>query len=66
MADIAASVLARLKNKAKESGFAQIFTTELHGKKVLRMCTIHPETTESDIAATMKYLIQTKAVRKAG
>lgn len=39
-----------------ESGFAQIFTTELQGKKVLRMCTINPETTEEDIRDTIKRL----------
>lgn len=37
-----------------ESGFAEIFTTELRGKKVLRMCTIHPETTEKDISDTIE------------
>ena len=37
-----------------ESGFAEIFTTELHGKKVLRMCTIHPDTTEKDISDTIE------------
>ena len=38
------------------SGFAQIFTTELSGRKVLRMCTINPQTTEEDISATVKML----------
>lgn len=40
-----------------ESGFAQVFTTELHGKKVLRICAIHPETTEKDICDTIDRLM---------
>lgn len=55
-----------ISREITESGFAQIFTTELRGKKVLRMCTIHPETTQSDINATVECLMQTKAVRNAG
>lgn len=47
------------------SGFAQVFTTELHGKKVLRMCTINPETTERDISETIKMLKQSKVIRQA-
>lgn len=39
-----------------ESGFAQVFTMELRGKKVLRMCTINPETTEQDIRETIERL----------
>ena len=39
-----------------DSGFAQIYTTELKGKKVLRMCTINPETTEKDIRDTIERL----------
>ena len=46
-----------------ESGFAQIFTTELRGKKVLRMCTIHPETTERDIRDTIERLTASRAIR---
>lgn len=38
------------------SGFAQIFTTELCGHKVIRLCTIHPDTTEKDIAETIDRL----------
>lgn len=43
-----------------DSGFAQIYTTELNGKKVLRMCTIHPETTEKDILDTIERLEEIK------
>ena len=44
-------------------GFAQVFTTELRGRKVLRMCTIHPETTEKDIYDTIEQLINAKSAR---
>ena len=33
-----------------------ILTTELNGNKVLRMCTLHPETTEEDIISTINRL----------
>lgn len=48
------------------SGYAQVFTTELQGKKVLRMCTIHPQTTEEDIHNTIERLRQSEAARRAG
>lgn len=47
-----------------ESGFAQIFTTELRGKTVLRMCTINPETTEKDICDTIERLTNSRAIRE--
>ena len=48
-----------------DSGYAQILTTELCGKKVLRMCTLHPDTTEEDIDTTLKLLCQSRAVVRA-
>ena len=36
-----------------ESGFALILTTELRGLTVLRMCPIHPATTQQDIDGTI-------------
>ena len=48
-----------------DSGFAQIYTTELKGKKVLRMCTINPETTEKDIRDTIERLEEIKETRLA-
>ena len=45
-----------LAQEITASGYAQIFTTELNGKKVLRLCTIHPETTEEDICETIDRL----------
>lgn len=41
-----------------DSGFAQIYTTQIQEKIVLRMCTIHPETTEQDIYDTLNRLMQ--------
>lgn len=38
------------------SGYAQVFTTDLQGKKVLRMCTINPNTTQEDICHTIEML----------
>lgn len=38
------------------SGYAEIFTTELCGEKVLRMCTINPQTTRQDILSTVEKL----------
>ena len=51
-----------ISKEITESGFAQIFTTELRGKKVLRMCTINPETTEKDIYDTIERLKKSKAI----
>lgn len=45
-----------ISREITESGFAQVFTTELKGKKVLRMCTINPETTRKDICDTVERL----------
>ena len=55
-----------ISREITESGFAQIFTTELRGKKVLRMCTIHPETTERDIYDTLERLMASKAIYRSG
>ncbi len=41
-----------------ESGYAQVFTTELCGKKVLRMCILNPETSREDIFGTIARLNQ--------
>ena len=48
-----------------DSGFAQVFTTELLGKKVLRLCIIHPETTEQDVLQTIHRLEQAQAIAPA-
>lgn len=53
-----------ISREITESGFAQIFTTELQGKKVLRMCTINPETTKRDICETIEGLKKARAISK--
>lgn len=60
------AVNQNISKEITESGFAQIFTTELRGKKVLRMCTINPETTEKDIYDTIERLKRSKAVSTNG
>jgi glutamate/tyrosine decarboxylase-like PLP-dependent enzyme len=37
-------------------GFASVATTVLHGRTVLRLCTLDPRTTEADVAATLRLL----------
>lgn len=45
-----------ISKKMLEDGYAGIFTTELNGKKVLRICCIHPDTTKMDILHTVSLL----------
>jgi glutamate/tyrosine decarboxylase-like PLP-dependent enzyme len=45
-----------ISHEILNNGYAGILTTELKGKKVLRICAIHPETTEEDIRSTVKLL----------
>lgn len=57
---VSTSNLDALNNQISQimtsSGYAEIFTTELHNKKVLRMCTINPQTTRQDILCTIEKL----------
>ncbi|AFM00170.1 PLP-dependent enzyme, glutamate decarboxylase [Desulfitobacterium dehalogenans ATCC 51507] len=46
----------QISKKMLDSGYAGIFTTEINGKKVLRICAIHPDTTEVDIRNTVRLL----------
>ncbi len=63
------TALDRLQKALSEEitggGYAQIFTTELRGRKVLRMCSIHPGTTEEDIRSTIERMHQSSAARAA-
>ena len=54
-----------ISRKITKSGFAQIYTTELNGQKVLRMCTINPRTTEKDICDTVNLLKQLASDKNA-
>lgn len=48
----------KISKKIIEDGYAGIFTTVLNGKKVLRICAIHPEATENDMRSTVNRLNQ--------
>lgn len=39
--------------KIVEDGYAMISSTSLHGKTVIRLCIINPQTTEEDIKQTI-------------
>ena len=54
----------RISKAIIETGFALIMTTELKGKKTLRMCLINANTTENDIIQTIA-LLNDIAVREA-
>lgn len=47
---------SRISHEILSSGYAGVFTTELKGKKVLRFCTIHPETTKEDILYIIRFM----------
>ena len=48
-----------------EEGFACVQTTQLKGRTVLRICPIHPETTEDDIRHTIQRMYQyARALKK--
>lgn len=46
----------RIARSVTDGGYAHVFTTELNRKKVIRMCTINPETKEEDIVNTIRLL----------
>lgn len=48
----------KISKKMIEDGYAGVFTTVLNGKKVLRICAIHPEATEYDMRSTVQRLNQ--------
>ena len=45
-----------LARALSDTGYAQVFTTELRGRKVLRMCTLNPHTSSEDIRAVIDFL----------
>ena len=47
---------ARVSARMLESGYAGVFTTELAGKKVLRLCAIHPRTHEEEVREIVRRL----------
>jgi len=46
----------RVVERAIEDGFAMVSSTTLRGRKVLRLCTINPRTTEADIEKSVARL----------
>ena len=46
----------RISERMLASGYAALFTTVLNGKKVLRICALHPETTRDDMRTTVHML----------
>lgn len=46
----------QLAETLNASGFAMLSTTTLRGRTALRLCPIHPETTEADLEATLERL----------
>lgn len=47
----------KISQKMIDSGFACILTTKLNGLTVLRICAIHPDTSEDDIQKTVGLLV---------
>jgi glutamate/tyrosine decarboxylase-like PLP-dependent enzyme len=48
--------LQSLAAAVADDGFAAVTSTRLHGRSVLRLCTINPRTTPRDIASTLERL----------
>ncbi len=46
----------KISREISDSGFAQVLTTELNGKKVLRICALNPATTKEDMLETVELL----------
>lgn len=46
----------KISKEMVDSGYAGVFTTQLNGKTVLRICSLHPETTEKEIRNTVMKL----------
>ena len=54
-----------ISRRMMEEGFACVLTTQLKGRTVLRICPIHPETTEDDIRNTIQRMYQyARALKK--
>lgn len=53
-----------LSQEITASGYAHLLTTVLHGKKALRMCILHPDTTEEDIRTVLAALQNSALLRE--
>lgn len=49
-------VMQYAASRIAQSGYAAAYTTELNHRRVIRFCTIHPETTTADIDGTLQRL----------
>lgn len=49
----------KISREITASGYVGVFTTELNGRKVLRICAMHPETTQADIRSVICRLHET-------
>lgn len=54
-----------IAREVTDSGYAQVLTTELRGRKVLRLCTLNPDTTPEDIRTTVERLVHSRAAGMA-
>ncbi|WP_256873622.1 pyridoxal phosphate-dependent decarboxylase family protein [Paenibacillus kribbensis] len=50
------SLNKRISQEMVKNGYASVLTTQLNGKTVLRICAIHPDTTEDEMRNTIQLL----------
>jgi hypothetical protein len=55
---------ATITARVVSDGYAMISTTILNGRTVLRLCTINPRITESDVKNTLDLIVKTGAIVK--
>ncbi|MOA16582.1 L-2,4-diaminobutyrate decarboxylase [compost metagenome] len=48
----------RISQDVLKSGYASVLTTEINGRTVLRICAIHPNTTEEEMRSTIRLVSQ--------
>ena len=46
----------QISKEMLQDGYAGVLTTELNGRKVLRICALHPEANETDMRTTVQLL----------
>jgi hypothetical protein len=56
---------AAITARVVSAGYAMVSTTILNDRTVLRLCTINPRTTESDIKNTLNLIVETGALLKS-
>lgn len=53
-----------MAREVTDTGFAQVYTTQLRGRTVLRLCAINPRTTPEDVLQTIQRLENTQAAER--